>query len=136
MDDQQSKRGMAASKLLWLLVLVAVVVLWWYFRPDASHKVAQETDVDALGAIIPDEIVVDLKDDVTPDQIAALERELDIQLSLVDQSGEADATKLYVVSVSPDRRDELIAKLSARTEGQVAEPDALLALSPGARALQ
>jgi len=129
MDDQPSKRGMT-SKLLWLLVLVAVVVLYWYFRPDASHKVEQETRADALGAIIPDEIVVDLKDDVTPQDIAALERDLGIQLVLADQSGEAAETKLYVAHVDPARVDAVLELLATRPEVEVAEPDAMMSLSP------
>jgi len=129
MDDQPSKRGMT-SKLLWLLVLVAVVVLYWYFRPDASHKVEQETRADALGAIIPDEIVVDLKDDVTPQDIAALERDLGIQLVLADQSGAGAETKLYVAHVDPARVDAVLEQLAKRPEVEVAEPDAMMSLSP------
>ena len=128
MDEQQTKRG-GLGRLLWLFVILAILVLWWYFRPDAADQHAQAPDpVDEISAATdPDDILVDLKDDATPD---AIEQALGIHLALVDESGVAKATKLYRAHVDPAQRDVLIAQLSARADVEIAEPDAELSLSP------
>jgi serine protease len=128
MDEQQPKRGL--GRLLWLFVILAVVVLWWFSRPDVdpgATLAAQEADAIAA-ATDPDDILVDLKDDVTPAAIAAIERAVGVQLVLVDDT--AAATKLYRAHVDPARRDALIAELARRPEVEIAEPDAQLTLSP------
>jgi serine protease len=129
MDEQQTKRG-GLGRLLWLFVILAILVLWWYFRPDAATRTAQlQEPIDAIAAAAtdPDDILVDLKDDATPD---AIEQALGIQLTLVDESGVASATKLYRAHVDPAQRDALVAQLSARPDVEIAEPDAEMALSP------
>ena len=128
MDDQQPKHG--PGKLLWLLVLVAIVVMWWYFRPDTSHKVAQTDETDALAAVDPADVLVDLRDDATPEQIAAIDRDLGIDLQLADQSGEAAETKLYRAHVDPSREADVIAALSHRSEVESAEPDSFMGIDP------
>src|SRR5579863_3489135 len=129
MDEQEPKRT-GASRYLWLLLLLAIVLLWWYFRPDSQHKVAQLSDDDAAQAIDRDDVLVDLKDDTTPAQIAALDRDFGIDLQPVDQSGEAAATKLFRAAVDPSREDALVQALSARPEVEIAEPDSFVTLSP------
>jgi serine protease len=132
MDDQQVQRGGVLGRYMWLLVILAIVVLWWYFRPNASHKVDQIGGAEAAAATMPDEILVDLVDDVTPEQIAKLEREVGIRLELADQSGEAESTKLYIAHVDPSvSRDDLIEQLRKRPEVEIAEPDAMMSLAPG-----
>jgi serine protease len=128
MDEQQSKRGL--GRFLWLFVIIAIVLLWWYFRPESQHVASLDAErADAVAAVTdPDDILVDLKDDVTPDAIAALERTVGIRLALVDDT--AAATKLYRAHVAPDRRDALIAELARRPEVEIAEPDAQIALAP------
>jgi serine protease len=129
MDEQQSKRG-GIGRFLWLFVLLAVVVLWWYFRPDGDPGAtlqAQQADA-AAAATDPDDILVDLKDDVTPQAIAAIERDAGIRLVLVDDT--AAKTKLYRAHVEPARRDAIIAELARRPEVEIAEPDAQVMLSP------
>ena len=85
-DEEQPARAKSPlSRVLWLLVLVGIVVLWWYFRSaDATAKVAQADDGDGAGAeaTAPGEILVDLVDDVTPAQVAAIEHDLGITLRL------------------------------------------------------
>jgi serine protease len=129
MDEQQPKRG-GVGRFLWIFVLLAIVVLWWYFRPEAdpgATLAAEQADA-AAAATDPDDILVDLKDDVTPQAIAALERDAGIQLALVDDT--AAATKLYRAHVPPAQRDAIVARLKLRPEVEIAEPDAQVMLSP------
>jgi serine protease len=126
--DEQTKRG-GAGRLLWLLVILATVVLWWYFRPEGDRGAAQaQIDADAAAAVTdPDDILVDLRDDAAPD---AIEQALGIDLVLVDDSGTAAQTKLYRAHVDPARRDAILAELALRTDVEIAEPDAVMQLSP------
>jgi serine protease len=129
MDEQQPKRG-GVGRFLWLFMILTVVVLWWYFRPDGDPGAtlqAQQADA-AAAATDPDDILVDLQDDATPQAIAAIERDVGIRLVLVDDT--AAATKLYRAHVDPARRDAIIAELGRRPEVEIAEPDAQVMLSP------
>jgi serine protease len=130
MDEQQTKRG-GAGKILWLLVILAIVVLWWYFQPDGQRGIAQaQLDEDAAAAVTdPDDILIDLVDDATPD---AIEQALGIDLVLVSDAGPAAQTKLFRARVDPARRDAILAELSRRSDVEIAEPDAHVQLSPGA----
>src|SRR4051812_38825794 len=108
-EETQPKRGSNLGKILWALVLVALVLLWWHFRgkSDAGNT-PEEQQADRMAAIDtdPDDILVDVKDDATPDQIAALEREAGIQLTLVDDT--AKDSQLYRAHVEASRRDAII----------------------------
>src|SRR5678815_4792857 len=127
------------TNLFWLLVLAAVVLVWWFFRPStgthhhaldgatpqeiAADRVADMADAD------PDDILVDLDDHATDAQVAAIERDLGIDLVLVsDQSADE---RFYRAHVDPAQRDALIAALSARPDVELAEPDATISLAPG-----
>jgi serine protease len=130
MDEPQAKRS-GASKLLWLFLLVAIVLLWWYFRPDATHKTEAQVDDAANKAVDREDVLVDLKNDVSPAQIAGIEKDLRIHLELVDDSGEAAETKLYRAHLAPDQNeDEVVKRLSERPEVEIAEPDAFVQLAP------
>jgi len=127
MEDQSRKRGLGS--MLWLLVIVAIVFLWWYLRPGAdnytavldSHGQPVATAEEAATAD-PDDILVDLTDHATPAQVAAIERDLGIDLVLVsDQSADE---QFYRAHVDASRRDAVLAALSARPEVEIAEPDA------------
>ena len=117
--------------LLWLLVLVLVFVAWWFFRP-ASHTSVSVADMEAdriagLDAD-PDDILVDLIDDASAAQVAAIERDLGIDLELVsDQSRDE---QFYRAHVDPMRRDSILEALSRRSEVELAEPDALIFVAP------
>lgn len=129
MDEQQPKRS-GLGRFLWLFVILAIVALWWFSRPgkDPGATLAEQRADAASAATDPDDILVDLKDDVTPRQIAALERDAGIKLALVDDT--AAQTKLYRAHVAPARRDAIIAQLARRPEVEIAEPDAQIMLSP------
>jgi serine protease len=127
MDDQSRKRGLGS--MLWLLVIVAIVFLWWFLRPSGDHGTAV---LDANGQPVasdiesqyadPDDILVDLSDNVSPAQVAAIERDLGIDLELV--SSESADEQFYRAHVDAAQRDAILAALSARAEVEIAEPDA------------
>jgi serine protease len=135
MDEQQPKRS-GLGRFLWLLVILAIVALWWWSRPGSdpgATAAAQRADA-ASAATDPDDILVDLVDDASPAQLAAIERDAHIKLVLVDDT--AAATKLYRAHVDPARRDAIIAALAARPEVEIAEPDAYVSLSPEEQAVR
>lgn len=133
MDEESEKQSSKFGRLIWLIVLVAIVVLWWYYRGRASdHEVVSlQGDVTQLAGAEHDEILVDLKDDATPD---AIEQALGIQLTLVDDT--AKDTKLYRAKVDPAREAEIIAALAARDDVEIAEPDSMMGLSPNEEAIR
>ena len=135
MDDDEPKQSSKFGRLIWLLLLVAIVALWWWYRGKASQheSVAASADPTLLAGAEHDEILVDLKDDATPDEVAQIGHDLGIQLTLVDDT--AKETKLYRAHVDPARESEIIAALSARSDVEIAEPDSQMALAPGEEAV-
>nr|HEX4315752.1 S8 family serine peptidase [Kofleriaceae bacterium] len=134
-DDEQPKPELGikqspATRILWTLVIIAILLIWWFFRPGKDvEKVAQDVDQrDVAAATMPDEIVVDLKDDVTPQQISQLETDLDIKLTL--DSDQAKSEELFVAKVDPARRDAVLDALAKRPEVEIAEPDAQVQVAP------
>ena len=123
----QSKR----STLIWILLLIAVVFLWWYLRPEEDEGASRamiEADRAAAIGTDPDDILVDLRDDVSAATVAQIERELGIDLVLVsDQSRDE---QFYRAHVDPARRDAILAALQRRSDVEVAEPDAMFAAAP------
>jgi serine protease len=131
MDEQQQAKRRGASRFLWLLVALLIVVAWWYFRPDRAadgHASFHEAFDAAIAETDPDDVLVDLRDDVTPGQIAAIERELGIDLVLV--SDMADGHKLFRARVAPSERDAILDALAQRPEVEIAEPDSHIQLAP------
>ena len=126
-DTSQTRR----SQLLWIVLLVAVVFLWWYLRPAPDNGASSaQIEADRIAAIDtdPDDILVDLTDSTSAATVAAIERDLGIDLVLVsDQSADE---QFYRAHVDAARRDAVLAQLAARGDVEVAEPDALFALTP------
>ncbi|MCG8416777.1 MAG: S8 family peptidase [Proteobacteria bacterium] len=116
---------------LWVLVLIAVVALWWFFRSGGTGgaSVAQlDADRAAAFGIDRDEILVDLRDDVSDRVVADLEHELGIDLVLVsDQSYDE---RFFRARVDPSQQGEILAWLKKHPEVEIAEPDAEVYLSP------
>ncbi len=130
--DNQRKRG---KNILWLLVLLMVLAAWWFLRgrdDEGASKAQVDADRAAAVGVDADEILVNLKDDVTDADVASIDRDLGIHLQLV--SHESLDERFYRAHVDPARRDAILAKLSARSDVEIAEPDATVKLSPGEEA--
>jgi len=134
MDDEQqtAKRSSNFGRIVWLLVIAAVVFIWWHFREPTSTKVDQikATDAEAQLAIDRDDVLVDLKDNATPDQVAAIEKQIGTKLELVDSTGEAQETQLYRAHVDAANEDAIIKTLQANPLVEIAEPDSVMQLDP------
>jgi serine protease len=123
-ESETSKRSRATY--LWLLVAIALAVAWWYLRP--APEFVQASDATAATGDDPDDILVDLKDNTSDAQVAQLERELGIKLTLIsDQSRDE---RFYRAHVAPARRDALLAELNRRSDVEVAEPDSVMTADP------
>ena len=132
MEENNSRKRNRGS-LLWLLVLVAVVAVWWFFRPGGAGGAQQaQLDADRAAAletsaeIDRDDILVDLRDDTDADTIAAIERNLGIDLELV--SDESYDERFYRAHVAPARQDAVLAELQRHEAVEIAEPDAIYSL--------
>ena len=126
----KQKRG----SLVWLLVLLAVVLVWVFFRPaghttdDSTTDATAANDPVAAAEADPDDILVDLRDDVSDADVAKLESAVGIHLVLV--SSQSKDERFYRAHVDPAREAEIIDQLQARSDVEIAEPDAMYALSP------
>src|SRR5438874_630878 len=101
---------------LWILVVAAVFIAAWVFRVDEDGGASNaQLDADRVAAVDadPDDILVDLGDNVTSAQVATLEHDLGITLTLVD-SIEAPATRLYRAHVDASREAAVLAALATR----------------------
>ena len=129
MHEIQAKHG---TRVLWLSVVMGLVATWWTHRPDedAAPSATQLAADYAAADTDPDDILVDLKDDASPATIAAIERDLGIDLVLV--SAQSEDERFYRAHVDPSRRDAILAALKTRPEVEIAEPDATYMLSPDA----
>ena len=119
--------------LLWLLLVAVLLVVWWYLRPGEDEGASQAqmaADRTAAVGADPDDVLIDLRDDATGAQVAAIERDLGIKLVLVD-AVEGRKTQLYRAHVDPAREAAIIQALSARPEVEIAEPDSTMSLLPG-----
>jgi serine protease len=127
MEEQERKRS-GYGRLLWVLVIVAIVVIWYVFRPGQGDTKVAGAALDDASAAMPDEILIDLQDDVSAAQIATLERDLGLHLTLVSDQSRDEA--FYRAHVPAARRDAILAALATRPEVELAEPDAIVQLAP------
>jgi serine protease len=123
-ETESSKRS--GTGYLWLLVAIALVAAWWYLRPAPEY--VQPTDAAAITGDDPDDILVDLKDNVSDAQVAQLEHELGVKLTLI--SAQSRDERFYRAHVAPARRDALLAELNRRSDVEVAEPDSVMTADP------
>jgi serine protease len=128
MDASAGKKR--RTTVIWFLVLLAVLLVWIFYRPAAKEfdYLSSQPGEIALLDVKPNQILVDLHDDVTDAMVAALERDLGIELQLVsDQSLDE---RFYRATVDPAERDRILAALSKRPEVEFAEPDARASIDP------
>lgn len=79
--------------------------------PTSSDGIPADANVEPVGDVIPGELVVDVKDDLSDEEIAALGSEYHVALR--DNSpGIKDDGKIEIADVEPSRVPELIARLS------------------------
>lgn len=125
-NSGHDSRRRGRSKIFWLLLLVAMVAVWIYFHPaddnGASNAQIEADRVAAIGAD-PDDILVDLKDDIDDGDVEAIEREFGIDLVLVSDQSEDE--RFYRAHISPMRQESLLAALSKHSDVEIAEPDSM-----------
>jgi serine protease len=130
MNAPETKKG--RSGFFWLLLAVALVALWWYLRPAPEAPdaldVGGRAETSAITGDDPDDILVDLKDDLSDAQVAQLGRDVGLQLVLV--SDQARDERFYRAHVAPERRDAVLAVLAKRSDVEVAEPDSVMTATP------
>jgi serine protease len=127
--SEQTDTPRKGRNWLWLLVLVAVIALWWFTRPVRGEQaLILDQSPEAAADADPDDILLDLRDDVSGELVAELERTFDIDLELV--SDQAQDERLYRAHVDAARQAELLDALARHPAVEIAEPDALVQLSP------
>ena len=128
--DERTAAKQKRGGILWLLVLLAVFLVWLFFRPAGmdSAEPADSGDPAYAAWSDPDDILVDLRDDASDADVAAVEAAVGIDLVLV--SSQSEDERFYRAHVDPTRQYDVLAQLESRPEVEIAEPDALYALSP------
>src|SRR5687768_17085244 len=126
-DTSGTNRGKRRSGFVWLLVILGIALVWWFWRPPEDN--GRSADAQDLLGSDPDEILVDFKDDRSPEQVAAIGARLGLELRLV--SREAQNERLYRAVVDPARRDAVLAELTRLADVEIAEPDATYSLIDG-----
>lgn len=107
-----------------LLVILLAIIALYSRRPTAgteeSPDIARPVDLTALDA---DELLVDLVDDATPEQVAELERRYGIDLR--HNSAHSDDAEVNVADVSPERLPALVEALRREPLVEAAEENGL-----------
>ena len=110
-----------------LAALALLVIAGGTLLTGLDQKQSSPPSAAALtGPSIPYEIVVDLKDDATDAQIAALQQSLGVTLRY--DSTYSVASKLMIGEVRPEERDQKLAALRANSLVEAAEPQFLYGL--------
>ncbi|MBL4633175.1 MAG: peptidase S8 [Kofleriaceae bacterium] len=133
-----SSGNKSRSKIFWIFLLIAMIMVWVYFQPAEDNGVSQsEMEADRVAAIASDssgvdrdDILVDLDDDVSASDIAAIEAEFDIDLVLVSDQSEDE--QFYRAHVRPELQASILAALQKHDDVEIAERDALYTIDPNA----
>ncbi len=121
------------KKRWWIvLALILVVVAWlWYTgrldRPGENKSVPTYEATEAAGS--EGDVLVDLRDDVSPATVQELERRYDLKLRPNSAFSLADE-KLFRARVKAGRLGELLRRLRGEPSVEVAEPDAIYGIPP------
>ncbi len=111
--------------LLVLLVLALAVYLYWRGKQDTEYVPPTRSVAAKSGALgaTTDQLLIDLDDDVSDAQVAALSKELGLKLEL--NSAFSKVRRLYRATVRPKRLPALLGKLRKNALVQHAEADQL-----------
>jgi len=112
-------------------VVVALVAVAWHLDKSEDKGADQaQLDADSIAAVgaDPDDILVDMKDDLSDAQVAQLGKDVGVDFVLV--SSESKDERFYRAHVDASREAAVLAALTARPEVEIAEPDATYSLSP------
>jgi serine protease len=109
-----------------LALAIAAAPTVWTWLPLAAPPLSEVAGVaPAAGAdeVVPGELIVDLRDDATPEQIAALEQEYSIDLE--DNSAPGRAARLMRATVDPAQAQALLNRLATEAEVEAVAPERL-----------
>ncbi len=129
-DAQDVAGGRRRGNLFWWVLLLILFAVWWYWRRPADNGVAAHAPtVSELAYTDPDDVLVDLADDVSDADVARIEGVTGLDLELV--SDQAANERLYRAHLAPGvDRDAVLARLAGLAGVDIAEPDAEMSLSP------
>jgi serine protease len=125
MDTMPPPRGSGLKRnLLWLLLLLVVIAIWWWWKPPKDNGRALDATDSAVAAQDgdPDDILVDLEDNLSDAQVAALARQYGLSLTLV--SHQSHDEQFYRAHVDASQEGAILAALAKDPRVETAEPDA------------
>jgi serine protease len=104
-----------------VLLLAAAPTLWSWREPPPAPVGSGSAAVE--DRLVPGEIVLDLRDDASPEQVADLERRYDIRLQ--ENSEPARAARLMEADVSPEQESALLERLAGEPLVEAVAPERL-----------
>jgi serine protease len=105
------------------LALAAGPTVWTWLPHRAPAPVVAVSAEAGADEIVPGEVIVDLRDDATPGQVAALEAEYGIDLT--DNSAPGRAARLMRARVDPAQAQSLLDRLAAEEGVEAVAPERL-----------
>jgi len=120
------------KKKIWLIILiVCVAVLVWlhYAERESGQPEPSRHTAPALAAA-GGELLVDLKDDVSPDEIRALERRYGLRLRPNSRFSLGERLYRTAVALKKGNLGALLRKLRKEPAVELAEPDQLYGIPP------
>jgi len=107
------------TRLAVVLLLIAALPLLLTWRPGKAQPVP--TGLQAPSLVDSEEIVVDLRDDISPQEIAALESRYNVALEY--NSEHAHEEELMRATVDPARLSEVVSGLQREPDVEFAQPE-------------
>jgi len=127
---ETSMKSSPSPTLRWLAVAVlALTALPIIFSLTFQKPSTRPEPTVAPSDVDPrEELLVDLKDNATPQDITALEQKYNIDLEFNTEN--ADDEKLMVADVDPSRLSDLVTRLRQEPTVEIAEPNVVYHLPP------